>query len=88
MFKKIKEFYKMFFEPVELPPYHWDLPSIKEVVEYDVIILDPNPEEAARVLNEKHTVGWEVVDSYAAYRVILRRVRSVLVYSRGQNNES
>lgn len=92
MFKKIKEFYETFLKPIKplpyAPYYPFDFPPTKQVVEYDVVILDPNPEETARILNEKHTLGWEVVDSYAPYRVILRRVSSVLVYPKGQNNES
>lgn len=91
MFKKTKEFFKDMFlriEPSEDTHYIYLSFDFKQVVEYDVVILDPSPEDAAKVLNEKCSEGWEVMHSYAADRVILRRVSTKLIYPKRETNES
>jgi hypothetical protein len=46
------------------------------MIEYEVIILDPSPYDAAVALNELASMGWEVVGAYYENRIILRREKS------------
>lgn len=63
------------------------LPSI-DVHEYDVVILDPNPENAIKQLTEKRLDGWTVVQTYCENQIILERMKRVYIKTRGENNES
>lgn len=45
-------------------------------IEYSVIILSPEPEEAQQALNDLADMGWRVVSAFADDRVILQRVKS------------
>ena len=49
------------------------------MIEYEVIILDVDPEVATVDLNQLAALGWTVRASYAGDRVIIEREKPVLV---------
>lgn len=48
------------------------------MIEYEVIILDPSPDDAASALNDLAALGWTIVGSYADDRIIISREKPVL----------
>ena len=56
------------------------------MVEYEVIILERNAEEASQTLNQLATMGWRVISTYAGecalYYAVLERESPVLTSGR------
>lgn len=47
--------------------------SVLRALDYKVIILDPDPEDAEKQLAKLSKDGWSVISSYCEDRVILTR---------------
>ena len=54
------------------------------MIEYEVIILAPDPEDATADLNQLAALGWTVAGTYCEDRVTLTREKPVLQPRRGR----